>query len=117
MAMPDCWQLALIQSGRKLKDCTMNFLTEYMENQREFAIINKQRIKRHHKPDQPVFMAILNTRIVILDAPFAAVALITETIILMMEPGKLQATINAIALIRLLALFILKVNTSGVCAF
>ena len=55
MAMPDRWQLALIQSGRELKDCTMNFLTEYMENQREFAIINEQRNKRHRETDQPVF--------------------------------------------------------------
>jgi len=63
------------------------------------------------------FMAILSTRIAILDALFVTIALFTETTILMMEPGKLQARISAIALMRLLALFILKVNTSAVCAF
>ena len=55
MAMPDRWQLALIQSGRELKDCTMNFLTEYVENQCKLAIINEQRNKRHLELDQPVF--------------------------------------------------------------
>ena len=53
--MPDHWQGAFIQSGRELKDCTLNFLTEYMENQREFTIINEQRNKRHHELDQAVF--------------------------------------------------------------
>ena len=116
MAMPDRWQLALIQSGRELKDCTMNFLTEYMENQREFAIINKQRNKRHREADQPVFSGHKYS-VAILNALFATVAFLTETTMLTMKTGGLRAMISVIALTMPLALFILKVNTSGVCVF